>query len=141
MQTHLHTSMHLPTAAPLMSEPPPWALFSWPTVFCQANRRRKPNWLHLTTRVTHIGSTGQPPSGQTVWTDTVRGKRVGIAWDWSEVCDGVLALVDPMCLVTNLRLLNAEGEVMTAMQAAPYLNRWVHDLPWQDEVWKVLRSA
>jgi hypothetical protein len=95
----------------------------------------------LTTRVTHFGSAGEAPCGQTVWAETVRGQRVGLVWDWSEVCDGVLALVDPLCMVTNLRLLNPHGEVLTAMEAALYLNRWVNELPWQDEVWKVLHRA
>lgn len=95
----------------------------------------------MSTQVTHFGSEGSPPSGQTVWTEVVRGRRAGLAWDWVEVGDGVLALVDPMCLVTNLRLVSIDGDVMTAVEAALYLNRWVHQLPWQDEVWKVLRRA
>lgn len=95
----------------------------------------------MSTRVTHSGTGGCPPAGQTVWFEEVRGRRAGIAWDWMEVGDGVLAMVDPMCLVTNLRLVNADGEVLTAMESALQLNRWVRELPWQDEVWKVLRSA
>jgi hypothetical protein len=42
-------------------------------------------------------------------------------------------------VVTNLRLVGDEGEVLTAYEAARFLNEIVHTLPWQDEVQRALR--
>ncbi len=40
--------------------------------------------------------------------------------------------------MTNLRLVGQEGEVLTALEAARYLNEIVHALPWQTEVQRAL---
>lgn len=57
-----------------------------------------------------------------------------MAWDWVQIPQGVVALADPLALVTNVWLLDPEGQVLSPMQAAPHLNELVHTLPWQDEV-------
>ena len=51
-----------------------------------------------------------------------------------------MALADPLALVTNLWLLDGEGQVLSPLQAAPHLNVLVHALPWQDEVRRALES-
>ena len=63
-----------------------------------------------------------------------------MAWDWISIPEGVVALADPMALVTNLWLLDGEGQVLSPLQAAPHLNVLVHTLPWQDEVRRALES-
>ncbi len=50
-------------------------------------------------------------------------------------------MADPMCVVTNLRLLGQQGEVMTARESALHFSRLVRQLPWQDEVWRALHAA
>ena len=49
-------------------------------------------------------------------------------------------LVDgpPMSVVTTLRLIGDEGEVLTALESARFLNEIVHALPWQSEVQRAL---
>ena len=36
-----------------------------------------------------------------------------MAWDWIQIARGVVAMADPMAVVTNLRLVGSEGEVLT----------------------------
>ena len=72
--------------------------------------------------------------GQTVWGGRAGDSAAGISWDWIEVSEGIVAIADPMMMTTNLRLLGAEGEVLTAHEVAPHLNSLVHRLPWQAEV-------
>ena len=67
--------------------------------------------------------------------------EAGLAWDWVEISHGVVAMADPMGVVTNLRLVGEHGEVLTYHQAALHINRLVRQLPWQDEVWRALRTA
>lgn len=64
--------------------------------------------------------------------------EAGVAWDWVQIMPGIVAMADPMSVVTNLKLLGPEGEVLTAWEAARHLNEIVHALPWQDEVQRVL---
>ena len=63
-----------------------------------------------------------------------------MAWDWIQIAHGVVAIADPMSLVTNVRLLGDEGEVLTAQQSARYLNELVRSLPWQREVQRALAA-
>lgn len=107
-------------------------MFAWPTVLWQAPHPRRPRFLHLGTRVTYAGAPVR--SGQTLWGDADGELTAGLAWDWIEVAQGVVAMADPMAVVTNVRLLGPGGEVLTAMEAAPHLTGIVHALPWQNEV-------
>lgn len=115
---------------------PAWAVFAWPTVLWQAPPPARPNFLHLGTRVTF----GSDPlrSGQTIWGDPDGDCAAGLAWDWIELAQGVVAMADPMALVTNVRLLGPGGAVMSPVEAAPHLNELVHALPWQSEVQRAL---
>lgn len=77
-------------------------------------------------------------AGQTLWAGPADDGQAGLAWDWVQVAQGVLALADPLSVISNLRLVGARGEVLTTLQAACFLNRIVHSLPWQDEVTRAL---
>jgi hypothetical protein len=87
------------------------------------------------------GEGGQPPAGQTVWSEHTEDGEAGLAWDWVEITHGVVAMANPLGVVTNLRLVGQHGEVLTAHEAALYISRMVRELPWQDEVWRALRTA
>lgn len=120
---------------------PPTFLNSWPPVFWRASSSRKPRFRHLATRVTNsVGSSGQC-SGHTVWGRFCGDGDAGLAWDWVEVGKGVIAMVDPMRVVTNLRLVSVDGQLLTASDAALHFNQFVRRLPWQDEVCRLLRTA
>jgi hypothetical protein len=94
----------------------------------------------LRTRVTFSGDPLVPSAGQTLWAAQADDGEAGMAWDWVEVAHGVVAMVDPMSVVTNLRLLGHAGEVLTAHEAALVLNEFVRCLPWQCEVSRALRG-
>ncbi len=131
MKAHTAVSSHA-RPAPI----PAWAVFAWPTVLWQAPHRERRRFLHLGTRVTY---TGDPVcSGQTLWGDPDGEQAAGLAWDWIELAQGVVAMADPMAVITNVRLLGPGGEVLTAVEAAPHLNGLVHALPWQCEVQRAL---
>ena len=121
--------------------PLPWTLYSWPPVFWQANSRRRLRFVHVGTRVVTSGDPCQPSSGHTVWSGSSAHGDAGLAWDWVEVTRGVVAMADPMCVVTNMQLLNPNGEVLPAAEAALHFNQFVRRLPWQEEVRRLLQTA
>lgn len=138
MLTNNNATMHSTSA---MTAPPPWALFSWPTVFCQANLPGQPRFIHLSTRIVYSGDETVPVTGQTLWAQHLDDGEAGLAWDWVEVAHGVVAMADPMGVATNLRLVGSAGQVLAAHEAAMTICRWVRQIPWQDEVWRALRAA
>jgi len=77
---------------------PAWAVFAWPTVLWQAPRPEPLRFLHLGTRVTHCGD--PVCSGQTLWGDADGQHAAGLAWDWIELARGVVAMADPMAVIT-----------------------------------------
>ena len=56
-----------------------------------------------------------------------------------QVTNNIVAMADPMSVITNLRLVGEEGEVLTALESARFLNEIVHALPWQNEVQRALQ--
>jgi hypothetical protein len=76
-----------------------------------------------------------------MWAQSECKHRAGLLWDWVELDDGVVAMLDPMAVVTNLRFVNADGEVLAAAESALHLIRCVHALAWQDRVREALRLA
>ena len=93
---------------------------------------------HLGTRIVLGGDTPGTAAGQTVWAAHDVAGEAGMAWDWVQIARGVVAIADPMSVVTNVRLIGEEGEVLTALQAARFLNELVRTLPWQLEVQRAL---
>jgi hypothetical protein len=96
---------------------------------------------HLSTHVmSNIGGQSRL-AGQTIWAGTIDGTEAGMAWDWIEISHGIVAMADPMSVVTNLRIVGDEGEVLTSQAAARVLNGIVHALPWQSEVGRALGTC
>lgn len=117
---------------------PAWIVCSWPPLLWQADSAPELHFVHLGTRVFNVGDADHPPSGQTVWGSRSTACAAGVAWDWVEVREGVVAMADPLALVTNLQLTDEHGDVLPSMQAALHLNGLVHMLPWQSEVQRAL---
>ena len=117
---------------------PAWSVGAWPPVLWQPDSGSPLHFVHLGTHVSARFDSSWPNLGQTVWGGRAGDSSAGISWDWIEIAAGVIAVADPMTLVTNLCLLGPEGEVMTAHEAAPHLNRIVHRLQWQSEVRRAL---
>lgn len=115
-----------------------WAIRAWPPLLWQAEGAESLRFDHVDTQLFPAADTDAPPCGQTVWrTDSPDGEA-GVAWDWVMLSRDVVAMADPMCVVTNLRLLGERGEVLTSWEAARHLSRIVYGLPWQGEVQRVV---
>lgn len=82
-----------------------------------------------------------PCTGTTLWGEFSKEGDAGIAWEWIEIAKGVVAMTDPMSLVTNLQLISAEGAILPASTAALHFNQFVRKLPWQSEVRRLLMTA
>jgi hypothetical protein len=119
----------------------PWVLRSWPPVLWQTVQWPKNRFVHLGTRVTFAGDQRVRTAGQTIWGGNMNDGSAGLAWDWVQTSRGIVAMADPLSVVTNLRLIGGEGEVLTSLEASVYLNALVHDLPWQGEVERALRGV
>ena len=117
---------------------PPWTLRAWPALLWQVSRLAPLHLEHLGTQVTKPGGSSNPTVGQTMWACRHEDRQAGMAWDWIHLPHGVVAMADPMSVVTNLTLLGPEGELLTELESARHLNRIVHGLPWQDEVERVI---
>ena len=132
------TVLHLCNSALLTVMP--WSLRGWPPLLWQAGGPSPLEFHHLGTRVQVGGGPDSHLIGQTVWGGSSASGEAGMAWDWVQICNGVVAMADPMSLITNLRVVGGEGEVLTAWEASRYLNQIVHALPWQDEVERALQA-
>jgi len=119
---------------------PAWIVCAWPPVLWQADSASRLHLVHLGTRVLHYGGHTSPCSGQTLWGEASPDHSAGVAWDWVELQEGVVAMADPLGLVTNLKLLDAKGDVLSAFEVAVRLNGLVHALPWQSEVQRALHQ-
>jgi hypothetical protein len=119
---------------------PPWIVRAWSPVVWPIQGAPGLDLVHLGTRVVNAGSEAQPRVGQTLWGSPVSEGSAGVAWDWIELRPGVFVMSDPLGLVTNLQLVDANGEVLSGLQAALRLNQIVNLLPWQDVVTQVLRQ-
>jgi hypothetical protein len=115
-----------------------WRVVSWPPILWQAKIAAQLQLVHFGTRVLSHGEPDRQCCGHTVWGTTAPGGPAGMAWDWVQIPEGVVALADPLALITNLWLLDIHGQVLTPTQAAPHLNGIVHALPWQAEVQRAL---
>lgn len=119
---------------------PAWIVYAWPRILCEAQSATRLQFAHLSTSVLVAGDAAHPAMGQTLWLGEDGKGRAGVAWDWISLSAGVVAMVDPMALVTNLQFLNQEGEVLAPMESVRQLNEIVHTLPWQDEVQRALAT-
>jgi hypothetical protein len=93
------------------------------------------------TRVTHAGDQVSRAAGQTLWAAQADDRQAGMAWDWIELARGVVAMADPLSVITNMRLLGPHGDLLPALESMVRLNQIVHSLPWQDEVERTLYLA
>lgn len=124
-----------------MSTNPAWIVYAWPRILCAVEALSGLQFAHLSTQVLVAGAGRRPSTGQTLWLSRSGESAAGVAWDWVSQPPGVVALADPMSLVSNIQLLNDEGEVLAPFELALELNGVVHGLPWQDQVQRALSAA
>lgn len=117
---------------------PAWIVCAWPPVTCPVVQAPELHFVHLGTRVLNAGDSDTPTTGQTLWGGPSGDGAAGVAWDWVQIQEGVVAMADPFGLVTNLQLVGAQGQVLSGFEATMRLNELVHALPWQTEVQRAL---
>lgn len=61
-----------------------------------------------------------------------------MAWDWVQLSRGIVTMADPLSVITNISLIDADGDILPALESLRHLNEVVHATPWQDEVERVL---
>jgi hypothetical protein len=120
---------------------PAWIICAWPPLLWQASRVPHLHLSHLGTRVLNVGDPTNPCTGQTLWGDETEAHAAGVAWDWVRLQPGVVAMSDPLGLVSNLKFLDEHGRALSELQAAVRLHQLVHGLPWQSEVQRALHEA
>jgi hypothetical protein len=134
----IHRTVTVTKLNSTLEQCPPWTLRAWPPLLWQVGRSIPIHLQHLGTQITNPGDAVFRTAGQTLWAWHGNDGDVGIAWDWVQLTRGVVAMADPMAVVTNLRLVGEEGEVLTAFEAARHFNVIVNSLPWQHEVERAL---
>jgi hypothetical protein len=120
---------------------PAWIVYAWPPLLWQASRAPQLQLTHLGTRVLNFGDDLGLCTGQTLWGEEREEQSAGVAWDWVRLQQGVFAMADPLGLVTNLKLLDDDGEALTEFEVAVRLHHIVHALPWQNEVQRALHQV
>lgn len=118
---------------------PAWQLISWKPVLTTL-----PEFRRAMTQMRPLGEAGVggpfcgprsgPRQGQALWAVTHQGLPLGLAWDWAEVRDDVVALCDPMNVLSNVRLVDEEGAPLGDAERMVHLNSAIHELDWQAHV-------
>ena len=119
-----------------------WQVTDLPRVECYL-----PLHVPLLVRLHHIETQVRPETldvgrrvGGTLWEELFNGRRLLVAWDWLEIMPGVVCLLDPANVSTNIRFLDARGCYEEPAQAMISVNKLVHRTPWQREVASALKS-
>jgi len=119
---------------------PAWQLISWKPVlttlpeFRRAVAHMRPFGEAAGEATEHGGSGCGPRQGQALWAATHQGQPLGLAWDWAEVRKDVIALCDPMNVLSNVRLVDEEGALLGSAERVLHLNSAIHELEWQAHV-------
>ncbi len=102
-----HTGMFStpsPSDTSHMTPTTPWSIRAWPPLLWQAGANR--NCASTTwARASPCPATARSrTAGQTLWGGQSDDGEAGVAWDWVQISGDVVAMADPMSVVTNLRL-------------------------------------
>lgn len=111
----------------------PWAIFAMPQVVWSRANVSASQFEHATTRVDHENAPKSCRRGQTIWWTKLDEQEGAIAWDWVEVREGIVTMVDPMAVLSNIAI----GSQVVAVEEQDrliVLNEWVHQMPWQSVV-------
>lgn len=70
-------------------------------------------------------------SGHARWATSLRTAAIEVAWSWAEVQPGLIALQDPMSILSNVLILDAQGHALERSQRMLHLNNLVYQLDWR----------
>lgn len=115
---------------------PVWSLRSWEPVRTTVRElmRAAPRMRPLGVSFLANGPEDRRRQGQVLWGTRMAGRQVGIAWDWAEVRGNVVALADPMQVLSNMVIVDDVGAVMEKSNALLYLNGVIHNVDWQSHL-------
>lgn len=119
-------------------------VFSWPMISWSAQNIHQLRLVHFESCLdeTTGGSDVWPGiSGRTAWGGLTADGMVGVAWHWAQIQPGVLALLDPLDIRSNLTLSGSDGSTLSPLALSMVLNRLVSTLPWQQEVQREIRTG
>jgi hypothetical protein len=69
--------------------------------------------------------------GQELWATAAFSAGLQVAWEWAEIGPGLLALRDPMDIMSNVVLVDARGRPVPDSLRAVHLNNLVYQLDWR----------
>jgi hypothetical protein len=115
---------------------PAWHVISWnPVVTTVAAFEREVSKLrHLGTSVHGEESESGLRQGQVLWGVNESAYEIGIAWDWAEIREDVVALSDPMKVLSNVMLVDDDGICLDESRRLVHLNSAIHELRWQEGI-------
>lgn len=70
-------------------------------------------------------------TGITEWVGRWHNQTVSIGWDWA-VVDGMVVLVNPSEIRTNIQLISRNGLAEPSAIAQIHLMHWIESQPWRE---------
>lgn len=96
---------------------------------------------HGATQVSRRDDEPKLHRGSTIWLSSdAQARPIALAWDWVEIRDGVVAMVDPMAIISNLECLEDTDQFSALDYKLLSLNQIVYQLDWQSRVCRAIKS-
>lgn len=121
---------------------PAWQVVNWPLVVTTLD-----GLSHSLGRLQHLGTSvhpvtrySEPRQGQALWGTETNGRWIGIAWDWMEARDNVVAIADPMNVLSNVLIVDQRGAPLDDSLRLACLNQAIHETNWQAQVASTYRA-
>ncbi len=115
---------------------PAWQVINWTPVQIKLRdfQRTRSAFRHLGTSVHPGADQADLRCGQALWGMQCGQEWIGLAFEWAEMDNRVVALSDPMQILSNVTLLRDDGECLEDAHRIVEFNTAVHELDWQQEV-------
>jgi hypothetical protein len=103
-------------------------------------------WAHATRKfgplaTTHrVARANEHDRGEAVWGVVDDTCPLALCWEWAELRRGVVTLVDPMSVCSNVTLVAEDGQPLSQGRTLLAFNHVVHQLNWQRQVCAELAS-
>lgn len=115
---------------------PAWQVINWTPVKLELPdfQRTFSSFKHLGTTIHADAEQSDLRSGQAVWGMEHDGRWIGVAFEWAEMTNHIVALSDPMQVLSNITLVAADGARVDDGQRIVQLNTAIHELDWQEQI-------
>lgn len=115
---------------------PVWTLISWPKVWFPLEQHRNiaTQIQHLSTSVNADKNDDGCVCGQVLFGLQSATEMFGVAWDWVAIGGRILAISDPMAIVSNVYFVGDNGVMLQESARLVQLNNVINHLPWQRPV-------